>query len=169
MPVDHPLVPVLHGTCAKAGRVRARDLRLRHREERAHIPGDERPEPALLLLVRPEVPEDLSVAGVGRLAAEDQLRPDRAADLLVQVRIHEEAPVGAARLGRQVRRPQTLLLDEAAEMLDELVRRFVLLPQRALVRIDVLLHEGPDTGPELEHLVGGTEIGDRHPVSIAGS
>ena len=106
--VDDPLVAVAHCTRAERRRIGARHLGLGHREERAHLSSDERLEPALLLLVRPEPPQDLPVSRVGRLAAEDELTPERAADLLVQVRVDEEAPARAARLGRQVRRPQPL-------------------------------------------------------------
>ena len=37
-------------------------------------PGDERPQEPLLLLVRAELVQDLGVAGVRRLTAEDELR-----------------------------------------------------------------------------------------------
>ena len=59
------------------GRVRAGHLGLGHREERPRLALDERPQEPLLLLVRAEQVEDLAVAGVRRLAVEDELRPDR--------------------------------------------------------------------------------------------
>ena len=92
-------------------------------------------EPALLLLVGAEHPQDLAVAGVGRLAAEDELRPDRAPDLLVQVGVDEEAPARAAGLRGQVRRPEPLLLRERAQPLDERVG-VVVLAVRARARSD---------------------------------
>ncbi len=165
--VDHPLVAVPHCARPQSRRIRAGHLGLGHREERAHLAGDERPQPALLLLVGAEQPEDLGVARVGRLAAEDELTPDRAADLLVQVRVDEEAPARAARLGRHVRRPETLLLRSGAQTLDERVGLVVLAVQRGLVRIDVLLHERAVAGTELDDLVGRAEVGDGHGVSIA--
>ena len=61
---------------AQQRRVGAGDLRLGHPEERARLAGDERLEELLLLLVGPEQVEDLAVAGVGRLAAEDELRDE---------------------------------------------------------------------------------------------
>ena len=97
-------------------------------------PGDERREPALLLLVGAELPEDLGVAGVGRLAAEDVLRPRRAADLLVEVGVREEAGARAAGLGREVRRPQAVGLRALAQRVDELERGVVLARDRRLVR-----------------------------------
>ena len=76
-------------------------------------------QPALLLLVGAEEVEDLGVAGVGRLAAEDELAPQRAADVLVQVRVVEEAGAGAAGLGRDVRRPQAERAHLVAQLVDE--------------------------------------------------
>ena len=108
--VDHPLVAVAHRAAAQAGRVGAGDLRLGHAEERPRRARDERLEELLLLLVRAEQVQDLAVARVGRLAAEDELRDDAAADLLVQVRVLEEAAARAAGLGRQMRRPQARVL-----------------------------------------------------------
>ena len=107
----------------KPGRIGARDLRLGHAEERARLPGDERLEELLLLLARAEQVEDLAVAGVGRLAAEDQLRDHAAADLLVQVRVLEEAAARAARLRRQVRRPEAGVLRLLPQLGDERVGR----------------------------------------------
>ena len=70
--VDHPLVAVAHRAAAQERRVGAGDLGLGHAEERARLAGDERPQPALLLLLGPVQVEDLAVARVGRLAAEDR-------------------------------------------------------------------------------------------------
>src|SRR4029079_9544028 len=94
------------GTPAQQRRIGAGHLRLGHAEEGAHLAGDERPEEALLLVVGAVEVEDLPVARVRGLAAEDQLRDEAAADLLVQVRVLEKAAARAARLRRQVRRPQ---------------------------------------------------------------
>ena len=62
--VDDPLVAVAHRARPQRRRIGAGNLRLGHREERAHLARDERLEPALLLLLRAEVPEDLAVPGV---------------------------------------------------------------------------------------------------------
>ena len=98
-------------------------------------------EPALLLLVGAEQVEDLGVAGVRRLAAEDELAPHRAADLLVQVRVVEEAGAGAAGLGRHVRRPEPALAHLVAQLRDERLAVVVLALERRLVREHVLVHE----------------------------
>ena len=50
--------------------------------------------------------QDLGVARVGRLAAEDELSPVGAPDLLVHAGVVEEPVARAARLGRHVRRPE---------------------------------------------------------------
>src|SRR5205085_6134996 len=92
--VDHPLVAVALGAAAKQRRVGAGNLRLGHTEERAGLAADERSQEALLLLVRPEEVEDLTVPGIGRLTAEDELRDEAAADLLVQIRVLDETAPG---------------------------------------------------------------------------
>ena len=97
----------------------------------------------LLLLVRPEHVEDLAVARVGRLAVEDELGPEAAPDLLVQVGVVEEPFAAAAGLGREVRRPEPLCLRPRAQLGDRGVRRVVLAREHRLGRVDVLLHERP--------------------------
>ena len=105
-----------------------------HQEERARRPVHERLQEALLLLLRAEEVEDLAVAGVGRLAVEDELRPRAAPDLLVQQRVLDEAGAAAARLVRQVRRPDPRSLRLRAQLLDERVGGGVLTRERGLVR-----------------------------------
>ena len=124
--VDHPLVAVAHRLPAQQRRVGAGHLRLGHPEERAHLAGDERLEESLLLLVGAVQVEDLAVARVRRLAAEDQLRDEAAADLLVEVRVLEEAAARAARLRRQVRRPEARVLRLLLQLGDERVGGVVL-------------------------------------------
>ncbi len=82
--------------------------------------------------------QDLGVPRIGRLAAENELGGDRAADLLVQVSVGEEAGAGAARLRRDVRRPQPFRLGARLQLGDQCVVGL----ERLLVRVDVLLHEG---------------------------
>ena len=123
-----------------------------------HLPGDQRPQEPLLLLLRAEVVEDLGVAGVRRLAAEDELRVERAADLLVQAGVVEESLAGAACLGRHVRRPQPLLARARLQRGDQLLRGVVLALDRSLVRIDVLLHERAVARARLD-VRGGKEHG----------
>ena len=167
MAVDHPLVPIANGTRPQGRGVRAGHIGLGHGEERPDVAGDERPEPALLLLLATEHPEDLGVARVRSLAAEDELAPQRAPDLLVQVRVDEEAPARATGLGGHVRRPEPLLLRKSAETLDECLGVLVLAVERGLVRVDVLLHERAVATAELDDLVGRSQVGDGHGVSIA--
>src|SRR5207248_9687002 len=107
----------------------------------AHLAGDERPEEALLLLVGAVEVEDLCIAGIGRLAAEDQLRDEAAADLLVEIRVLEKAAARAAGLRWQMRCPEARVLRLLLQLADKCVGRFVLTRERLLVRIDVLLHE----------------------------
>src|ERR1700674_5960383 len=68
-------------------------------------------EPALLLGLGSEVSEDLGVAGVWGLVAEDDRPPHRSSlDLVHQAELH--LPIAlAAELGWEVRGPQLLLLD----------------------------------------------------------
>ncbi len=75
--VDDVVVAVAHGARAERRRVGSGHFRLGHREEGTDVAGDERREPALLLLVGAEHVQDLGVPGVGRLAAEDELAPER--------------------------------------------------------------------------------------------
>ena len=140
-PVDHPLVAVAHGPRLQPGRVRPGHVRLGHGEERPDLARNERTQPRLLLLVRAEQVQDLAVARVRRLAAEDELGPDAAPDLLVQVRVGEEPLPGPARLGRQVRCPQTVVPRPRPQLLHQPLRRVVLAVERGLGRVDVLLHE----------------------------
>ena len=132
--VDHVVVAVAHRAGAERRRVRPGHLGLGHREERADLAGDEREEPALLLLVGAEQVQDLGVAGVGCLAAEHELPPERAADLLVQVRVVEEAGAGAAGFGWDVRRPEARRFHLRPQLGDERVGCVVLAVERRFVR-----------------------------------
>src|SRR4029079_8094034 len=106
--VDHPLVAVGDRTRAQQGGVRARDLRLRHREERARAPGNERLEELFVLLRRPELVQNLGVSGIRRLTTEDELRPVRSADLLVEAGVVEKTLAGSSGFRRHVRAPKAL-------------------------------------------------------------
>ena len=98
--------------------------------------------------------EDLCVAGVRCLAPEDQLAPHGQADLLVQVRVVEEAGAGAARLRRHVRRPEPELAHLVPQCRDERVGLVVLLVEDVLVREHALVHERAHL---LEPLGGGSK------------
>jgi hypothetical protein len=148
-PADDPLVAVPLGARAQRRRVRAGHVRLRHGEERAHLACDERCQPAPLLLLGAEEVEDLAVPCVGRLAAEDELRPHAPPDLLVQVGVDEEALSGAAGLRRQVRRPEAGILRSPTQLRCQRIGLVVLAVEHLLGRIDVLLHERPVALPQL--------------------
>ena len=112
------------------------------------IPKNERTSPAtsgaqppLPLLRRAVQRQDLAVAGVRRLAAEDELAPVAAPDLLVQEGVGEEATAGAAGLGADVRRPQPGGARPLPQRRDERVGAVVAGGEGRLVRIDVLVHE----------------------------
>ena len=108
------------------------------------------------MVVGTEKVQDLGVAGVGRLAAERELRPVRAPDLLVDARVVEEAVTGAPRLDRHVRGPQARTPCPRAKLVHERRGRVVLTLERVLVRVHVLLHERPIGGARLE-VRGGEE------------
>ena len=77
----------------------------------ADLAGEQRIQPALLLLRRAREREDLAVARVGRLAAEHGRRVDRGPEDLVHQPELDLAEALPAELGRQVRGPQAALLD----------------------------------------------------------
>jgi hypothetical protein len=158
--VDHPLVAVADGAGAQRRRVRSRHLGLGHREEGAHLAGDERREEPPVLVVGAEQVEDLGVARVRGLAAEHELGPVTAADLLVEACVVEEALAGATRLRRHVRRPQPGAAGAPLEVREQDRRVVVLSIERVLLRVDVLLHEGPVGGAGLDVL--GREERRRH-------
>ena len=83
--------------------VRARDPRLGHREARADLAFEQRDEPLVLLLGRPELGEDLHVAGVGRRAVRRLRRQEVAAhDLAERARSRRcSGPRRSSALGRK--------------------------------------------------------------------
>jgi hypothetical protein len=94
-------------------------LRLGHREAGDDVARQQRLQVPGLLLVGAEVGEDLRVAGVRRLGAEDARAPDRLAKDLVQHRELELAVALAAELGAEVAGPQALLAYLVLERLDD--------------------------------------------------
>jgi len=94
------------------------------------------------------VREDLGVAGVGRLAAEDVRRPHRAAEDLVQERELHLPVARAAELGPEVARPEAVLPDLGLQRIgDLLVDRVPAVVRRGGVgkreveRLDLTPHE----------------------------
>ncbi len=106
---------------AQRRRVGARHFGLGHREERPDRSCDERREPVGLLLVGAVQVQDLGVARVWRLAAEHALAPHRTPDVLVQIRVVEEAGAGAARLRWHVRRPQACVSHLVLQLFEQLL------------------------------------------------
>ena len=174
-PDENHLCPsITHSSPSRTARVRsvrrvgARHLRLGHREERPDLAGDERDEPALLLLVACRTCWRISrVAGVGRLAAEDELRVRRAADLLVQVRVGEEALRRCRRPPAAGAAPRGPASFASRSWPASAISSVVLARERRLVRVDVLLHEGAVARAQLVQLVGGARSMIVTPVSIA--
>ena len=106
--VDHPGVAVAHGPAAELPRVGAA-LWLGHGEAGDDVAVEERLEVLPLLLLGPVVREDLRVARVGGLAAEDVRRPHRPAEDLVQQRELHLAVARAAELGAEMAGPEAVL------------------------------------------------------------
>ena len=112
VPVEHVAVAVAdaHGVASCVGSEPGVSGSVIENAERSS-PGEQRLQPALLLLGRAGEGEDLAVARVGRLAAEHRRGVDRRAEDLVHQPELDLAEALAAELGRQVRRPQPALLD----------------------------------------------------------
>src|SRR3954454_23137263 len=117
--VYHPLVALAHGARAQRRRVRPGHARLGHRERRLEVAGEQRLEPALLLVGRAGDREDLAVAGVGRGVAERVRRERRRAEDLVHQPELDLPEALAAQVRRQVRGPQTPALDLLLQRLVE--------------------------------------------------
>ena len=165
--VDDPFVPVENGPRTQQRGVRPRDVRLGHGEERPRVALDERTQKALLLLVRAEQVEDLAVAGIGRLAVEDELAPGAPSDLLVEVRVGEKALAGAAGFRRQVRRPEPLRLRARAQRRHQRLGGIVLTVQGRFGRIDMLLEKRAIRRAQVFELLERRELSDRHEPIIA--
>ncbi len=121
-------------------------MRLGHRVAGEDLAVEERLEIALLLIVGAVVREDLGVAGVGRLAPEDDRRPLRPPEDLVEQRELELSVALAAELRAQVRRPQVVaphfLLERVEDLAQLLVGRCELQPRKHEVeRLDFLADE----------------------------
>ena len=150
VPVEHVAVAVADRTARELRRVRAGRGGLGHRERRAELPGEQRLQPALLLLGSAGEGEDLAVARVGRLAAEHRRGVDRRAEDLVHQPELDLAEALAAELGREVRGPQPALLD----------RRL----QRGVDAIELDLREAVLDGLDRPDLVADERP---HPLEVA--
>ena len=108
-----PVALVEHGARLERRRVGAGDAGLGHRERRAQVAGEQRVQPAVLLLLGAGERDELGVAGVRRLVAERARRVRRRAEDLVHEPELDLAEALAAELGRQVRGPQPARADLA--------------------------------------------------------
>ena len=162
--VDHVVVAVAVGARAQAGGIRARDLGLGHREARADLARQQRLEPALLLLGRPELREDLHVAGVRGGAVEGARGQRAAAHDLAERGVLEVGEPGAVLRVGQEEVPEAERLRLALELFQHLrlvvrvARALDLLLRDRLGGIDELVHEALDLRLQQLHLVGGFEV-----------
>jgi hypothetical protein len=116
--VDDVVVTVADGSGRHHHRVRARHLGLGHRETGADLAGDQRSQPAGLLRLGAVLVEDLDVAGVGGVAAEDVVAQRRDTQRLGDQAVVDQPEAHAAVLPRVVRRPEAHLPDRPAHLLD---------------------------------------------------
>ena len=120
-------------------------LRLGHREARDDLIGEQRFEIALLLLGRAVLGENLTVAGIRRLAAENGRRETRAAEDLVHQRELDLAVSLAAEFGLEMARPQLVLADLGLQRAHQLVAigvaDIVRRLQHVIERLDLFAHE----------------------------
>jgi hypothetical protein len=116
--VDHPVVAVAHRTCGELRWVGA-PLRFGHRIAREQFTVEQRAQVALLLLGCAVVRDDLCVAGVWGLTAEDDGRPRRAAEDLVEQRELQLPVPLPAEFGTEMGCPQTLLAHLFLERVDD--------------------------------------------------
>ena len=126
--VDHPLVAVALGAGHEPGRV-GTTARLGHRVRRHDLLCEQRLEVALLQVVGAVVGQDLGVARVGRLTAEDDRSAVRASEDLVEQRQLDLAVAGAAEVRTEVARPQAPLAHLLLERWDQrLTHRILHVP-----------------------------------------
>src|SRR5439155_13393915 len=122
-------------------RVGAR-ARLRHGERAAQFPVEQRTHPALLLLLGAPHGDELGIARVGRLVAEDRRRVDRRAeDLVHEPELHLTEPP-ATHVGRQMGRPEPALLDLLLERVGQPPEGRLVEVER-LERVDLVTDEPP--------------------------
>src|SRR5258708_39414625 len=138
-------------------------VRLGHRVAREQLAVEQRLEVALLLLRRAVVGDDLGVAGVGRLRAEDSGGPRRPAQDLAEQRQLELAEALAPEFWAQVRRPQALAANLVLQRVDDLAlrvghRHVLLVREQVIERLDLFPDElvGPVQLPLV--LGGGLEM-----------
>src|SRR5713101_4349029 len=124
-------------------------------------------EPPLLLLFGAELGEDLGVARVRSLVAEDDRAPHRSAfDLVHEAELHLAVAL-AAQLGGEVRRPEPLLFDLFLQRPDGACEA-ALVHVEDLERVDLFVHE---TAHPLELCLelglGGEVPGHSRPIPVS--
>ena len=157
--VDDVLVTVAHDARFDVGGVAGRHVGLGHRETRADLAGQQRFQPARLVLGRAVAGQHLHVAGIRRRAIEDLGREERPAHDLAQWRVVQVAEtgtvftgvgVGVGLLTRNTRRQKQVPQPGGAGLGFQLLEDGVHLPgaQRlglfgvaGLVGVDVCVHE----------------------------
>ncbi len=163
-PVDHVLVAVGDDRRRHVRGVARGDVRLGHPEARADLALEQRLQPALLLLRRPEHREHLHVAGVRRSAV-DRLGGDldAATGDLGERRVLEVRQPGAVLLVGQEEVPEALRARFDLQLLDD--RRHdmrVALASLARIdrlgRVDVLVHEARELLLQRERAFGVGEV-----------
>ena len=158
--VDDVVVAVAHDARLDVGRVRRSDVRLGHREARADLAGEQRLEPALLLLGGAVADQHFHVAGVGRRAVEDLGRErGRAAHDLAERRVLEVGQPGAVFALGQEQVPQPRGARLRLQLFDDRRRLPAiavvdLAMKHRLVRIDVFVHERGEPCASVTRLVG---------------
>ena len=105
--------------------------------------------------------QDLGVAGVRRLAAENTRRHEAAADDLVEVDVGEEAGAGPAGVRADEHRPETRGLRFALKLAHQRFGSVIFAREGPLVRVNLGLHEGRKALAALVHIKGRRECGHR--------
>ena len=173
--VDDVVVAVALDARFDVGRVGRGHRRLGHREGAADLAGQQRLEPLLLVLGRAVAHQHLHVAGVRRRAVEDLARPGHHAHQLGQRGVLLVEQAGAEFAFGQEQVPQLGGARLGLELLDQRQRRPALAGGRvgldllrvaALVRVDVLGHEGADAFAQFLGAGGVAEVHGR--VSCGG-
>ena len=134
---DDVIVAVAPDAALHVGGVARCDIRLRHQKRRTNLAAQQRFEPLSLLLDGGVALQRLHVAGVGRIAVEDFRGPGHLSHDLAQRRVFDVGqPRTVPGIG-QKQVPQSRLLRERLEALDDLRR----LPRVAITARDLDLFE----------------------------
>src|ERR1035437_4213103 len=154
--VDHVLVALAARGGGKPDRVRARELRLGHRETAADLAARERLQPFRFLSDTSMSMEQLAVADVRRLRVEQVVADRRLAQQGGDVREFRERQATAAQRDRKVRRPQPAPLHFPAQFAQPRLDLTIWKREiRALQRKSTLVQKRTDVGEKFLH---------RHPL-----